>query len=111
MTTRLHSAAWTTRVLVTIPLVLALLGLSAATEAHATRSPIRPGGRNAVGSIGLSDYADSVVDQTHGHVFVTGGPTDSTIAVLDMSGTLVTSITDESHSGDMALSPAFPGIP
>jgi hypothetical protein len=51
----------------------------------------------------LSSFTSMVVDDAHGHVFVSGGPSDSAIAVLDFDGTIVGSIADEAGAAGMVL--------
>jgi hypothetical protein len=51
----------------------------------------------------LAGYGRMQVDAAHGHVFITGGPSDSTILVRNSDGSAVGSITGESGAGGMAL--------
>jgi hypothetical protein len=52
----------------------------------------------------LTNFFDMVIDGAHGHVFVTGGPGNSSIVVLDFNGSIVTTLTDEADAAGMALS-------
>ena len=62
------------------------------------------GGASANVTLALTGYSNMVVDPGHGHVFVTGAPSDSAIAVLNTDGTSAGKITGESGAGGMALS-------
>ena len=51
----------------------------------------------------LTTFADIVVDADHSHVFVTGGPGNSSIIVLDFDGRVVKAITGQPGAAGMAL--------
>ncbi|WP_405583235.1 Ig-like domain repeat protein [Streptomyces sp. NBC_01190] len=53
----------------------------------------------------LPGYSHLVVDASHGHVFVSGGPDSTDIAVADLDGAQVGTVDDESGATSMALSP------
>ena len=55
------------------------------------------------GSLPLTTFADVVVDADHSHVFVTGGPGNSSIIVLDFDGRVVKAITGQPGAAGMAL--------
>src|SRR3954447_17677081 len=60
----------------------------------------------SVTALNLTGYADMVVDDAHQHVFVTGRAGDSSVIVLDYSGVLLTTITNEPGAAGMALDTA-----
>jgi hypothetical protein len=53
---------------------------------------------------GLVVAGDIVVDESHGHVFISGGRLESNVAVTDLDGTLVTTITGLAGADGMVLS-------
>lgn len=55
-------------------------------------------------SIPMSSFADIVVDDTHGHVFLSGGNGTSSIQVRDLAGAAVTTVANEPGASQMALS-------
>lgn len=88
------------------------MGSVLATPAHAGT---RPRGADAspnsdVGpgtQLSLSGYTEMAVDDANQHVFVTGNPAkDSSIVVLDFSGHVVTTITNEPGAGFMLVDPS-----
>jgi len=70
-------------------LLLAVTG-SAAADVSSTTLP-------------LQGYGRMLVDAAHGHVFITGGASDSTILVWNVDGSAAGSITGESGARGMAL--------
>lgn len=66
----------------------------------------QPAFAGTVTPLSLAGYGDMVVDDAHGHVFVSGGEFGSSIAVLDFDGNLVTTITGQSGARGMALDAA-----
>jgi len=48
---------------------------------------------------------DIVVDESHGHVFISGGRLESKVVVTDLDGTLVTTLTGLAGADGMVLSP------
>ena len=54
-------------------------------------------------SVPLTGFRDIVVDDAHGHVFLTGGASDG-IVVRDLAGAAVTTITNEPGAAQMTLS-------
>lgn len=84
-------------------LALVAAGLAAAqTVLLATALPARAGTDTAA-ALPLSTVQDVLVDDAHGHVFVTGGATDG-IVVRTLDGAAVTTITNEPGAAKMALS-------
>ena len=84
---------WAVRLLV-LSLALPLAGtVSVAPAAAADTAVIVP----------LSVVRDVLVDEAHGHVFLTGGVSDG-IVVRDLDGAAVTTITNQPGSRSMALS-------
>jgi len=57
----------------------------------------------AATTLPLTNYADMVVDSAHGHVFVTGGFENNSVVVLDLDGTIVTTIAGQGGAGGMVL--------
>jgi WD40 repeat protein len=57
----------------------------------------------AATTLPLTSYGDMVVDAAHGHVFVTGGFENNSVVVLNLDGTIVTTITGQSEAGGMVL--------
>ena len=57
-------------------------------------------------ALSLTSFADLVVDDAHGHVFVSGGTGTSSVVVVDFSGQVVTTIADEPGASGMALDAA-----
>ena len=57
-------------------------------------------------SLPLTGFFDMVVDDAHGHVFVTGGSGNSSVVVVDFSGNVVTSIGSQPGAAGMALDAA-----
>lgn len=55
------------------------------------------------GALPLTSFADIVVDADHSHVFVTGGPGNSSIIVLDFDRNVITTITGQPGAAGMAL--------
>ena len=55
-------------------------------------------------SLPIPGYGAMVVDDAHGHVFVSGGPTGNSIAVTDLSGRYKQSIDSEPGADGLALS-------
>ena len=53
--------------------------------------------------LSLTSFADMVVDDDHGHVFVTGGSGSASVVVLNFSGQVVTTIMGEAGAAGMAL--------
>lgn len=54
----------------------------------------------------LTGYADMIVDPEHGRLYVTGGSGNSSIVVLDFTGSVVTTISGQSGAAGMALDQA-----
>ncbi len=59
---------------------------------------------NTTTTLGLTGFSHMLVDGAHGHVFVTGGNSDTAIAVMNADGTADTTIGSEPHASGMALS-------
>jgi hypothetical protein len=59
---------------------------------------------DSVVSLPLTTFRDVVVDDAHGHVFVTGGGSEG-VVVRDLEGGAVTTITNQPGASQMALSP------
>jgi hypothetical protein len=51
----------------------------------------------------LTGFGHMTVDDAHGHVFITGSPSDSTIVVMNEDGTTAGTITGEAGAGGMVL--------
>jgi hypothetical protein len=51
----------------------------------------------------LTGFSHMVVDAAHGHVFVTGAASDSSIAVINTNGDTATKINNETGAGGMAI--------
>ncbi|HEX5468139.1 MAG TPA: hypothetical protein VFW80_03725 [Gaiellaceae bacterium] len=82
-------------------------GLTAVTIACVAAALFSPAGLGATRTqLPFSSYADMIVDGGSGHVFVTGGATASSVAVLDFDGALVTTITGQQGATGMALDEA-----
>jgi YVTN family beta-propeller protein len=62
-------------------------------------------GAGSVTDLSLTGFSDMVVDSANEHVFVTGGSGNSSVVVLNYSGTVVTTITSEPGAAGMALDP------
>jgi hypothetical protein len=91
------------RVLITLFVMASVFStpLSAKSAQAQTLAPGRP----ADGTVlPLTGFYAIVVDGGHGHVFVTGGSGDSTVAVLDFAGSIVATITNETAASGMTLS-------
>ena len=54
--------------------------------------------------LGMSTFGDIVVDEAHGQVFLSGGPTGAGVTVTDLDGAVVATLAFPGATG-MALSP------
>jgi WD40 repeat protein len=62
-----------------------------------------PSAAAAATTLPLTNYGDMVVDPAHGHVFVTGGIGNSSVVVLDFSGTIVKTITGQDGAAGLVI--------
>jgi len=78
-----------------------VLSITAATApiASATET-INPGV-----PLAIAHFSHLVVDQAHGHLFISGGPGTTGILVTDLAGTTVTTIAEPTGATGLALSP------
>jgi WD40 repeat protein len=77
--------------------------LIAALAAFALFFPSAAFGSTLPLTVQFAEVVDIVVDSDHGHVFVTGGPGNSSIVVLDLSGHIVENITGQQGAAGMVL--------
>jgi hypothetical protein len=83
----------------TVLTVLALLGLAALGLALAVPGPAARA--DSTNDVGLRGFADLVVDQAHGHVFISQG--SATVVVTDLAGRPVGTLTGLRGANGMAL--------
>ena len=83
------------------PALLAALSAAAvlsATGAIGASAQTVPGTR-----LSLTNFGYMANDAAHGHVFITGGSSDSSIIVRNVDGSAVTTITGEAGAGGMVV--------
>ena len=82
------------------------LAVAITTAAGLALAPLTttPASADGITSLPLEGFADILVDQAHGHVFITGGTGSSDIVVTDLDGVVQTSIPNAHGAAMMMLS-------
>ncbi|QMU79077.1 Ig-like domain repeat protein [Streptacidiphilus sp. PB12-B1b] len=78
-----------------------VLSITAATPNAIAAAPAPTAGV----ALAIAHFSHLVVDQTHGHLFVSGGAGTSGILVTDLTGATVTTLAEPSGATGLALSP------
>lgn len=80
------------------------LAVTIAASALATPLTVSPAQADGIVSLPIAGFSDILVDQAHGHVFITGGTGSSSIVVTNLDGAIQTSIPNAYGAAQMLLS-------
>jgi len=80
------------------------LALTIAASVLAAPLAASPASADGVVSLPIAGFSDILVDQAHGHVFITGGTGSSSIVVTNLDGAIQTSIPNAHGAAQLLLS-------